>query len=97
LAYADYPTTVATFDNETSRRGRSAASRQGSAFQRSHEENSDQMMKAFNSGDATTFFSAWKSIIPAHVQENNPEAHRIEFLLQVYFAIYPKLAKTGVK
>ena len=43
----------------------------------------------FDEGRCGQFFSLWTRGVPAHVRHQSLDAHRAEFYLRVYFAVYP--------
>lgn len=49
------------------------------------------LMKFFNLGRKNEFFKIWKRIIPNHIRLREPPIQKLEFYIQVYFAIYPLL------
>ena len=53
------------------------------------------LLKFFNYGRKNEFFKSWKRIIPNHIRMREPPLQKLEFYLQVYFAIYPLLYRDG--
>ena len=53
------------------------------------------LLKFFNYGRKAEFFKSWKRIIPNHIRLREPPLQKLEFYLQVYFAIYPLLYRDG--
>ena len=53
------------------------------------------LLKFFNYGRKNEFFKSWKRIIPNHIRMREPPLQKLEFYLQVYFAIYPILYRDG--
>ena len=53
------------------------------------------LLKFFNYGRKNEFFKSWKRIIPNHIRLREPPLQKLEFYLQVYFAIYPLLYRDG--
>ena len=53
------------------------------------------LIKFFSLGRKNDFFKNWKRIIPNHIRLREPPLQKLEFYLQVYFAIYPLLFREG--
>ena len=53
------------------------------------------LLKFFNFGRKAEFFKSWKRIIPNHIRLREPPLQKLEFYIQVYFAIYPLLYREG--
>ena len=49
------------------------------------------LLKFFGMGRKAEFFKSWKRIIPNHIRLREPPLQKLEFYIQVYFAIYPLL------
>ena len=49
------------------------------------------LIKFFNMGRKLEFLKCWKRIIPNHIRLREPPLQKLEFYIQVYFAIYPLL------
>ena len=49
------------------------------------------LLKFFGLGRKNEFFKSWKRIIPNHIRLREPPLQKLEFYIQVYFAIYPLL------
>ena len=49
------------------------------------------LVKFFSLGKKNEFFKSWKRIIPNHIRLREPPLQKLEFYIQVYFAIYPLL------
>ena len=49
------------------------------------------LIKFFGLGRKIEFFKSWKRIIPNHIRLREPPLQKLEFYIQVYFAIYPLL------
>ena len=49
------------------------------------------LIKIFSLGRKNDFFKIWNRIIPNHIRLREPPIQKIEFYLQIYFAIYPLL------
>ena len=53
------------------------------------------LLKFFNFGRKAEFFKSWKRLIPNHIRLREPPLQKLEFYIQVYFAIYPLLYRDG--
>eukprot|EP00127_Corallochytrium_limacisporum_P005185 Clim_evm2s201 gene=Clim_evmTU2s201 len=53
--------------------------------------------KAMVGGDRATFFKLWQEQVPKDVRQGLPDAQRVEFYLQVYFALFPMMFSKGLK
>ena len=51
----------------------------------------NNLMKFFGLGRKNEFFKSWKRIIPNHIRLREPSLQKLEFYIQVYFALYPLL------
>ena len=51
------------------------------------------LLKTFSLGRKNDFFKIWNRIIPNHIRLREPPIQKIEFYIQIYFAIYPSLYK----
>ena len=49
------------------------------------------LLKFFGLGKKNEFFKSWKRIIPNHIRLREPPLQKLEFYIQIYFAIYPLL------
>ena len=49
------------------------------------------LLKFFGLGRKNEFFKSWRRIIPNHIRLREPPLQKLEFYIQVYFAIYPLL------
>ena len=49
------------------------------------------LIKIFSLGRKNDFFKLWNRIIPNHIRLREPPIQKIEFYIQIYFAIYPLL------
>lgn len=55
-------------------------------------------MELFHNGKRKKFFDVWSSSLPKTIRDNDSVAQKIEFYLNIYFAIYPlKFAKGQVR
>lgn len=49
----------------------------------------EALLGALDAGRAAQFFALWARGVPAHVRHQSLDAHRVEFYLRVYFAVFP--------
>lgn len=47
------------------------------------------ILNAFINGSSDQFTSEWVDYVPLETRAANPELQRLEFMVQVYFALYP--------
>jgi hypothetical protein len=50
----------------------------------------------FNSGKKAEFFRIWNRLIPTHIKQREPTLEKLDFFLQIYFAVYPILPNVVV-
>ncbi|MCQ2819755.1 MAG: hypothetical protein MJ252_21025 [archaeon] len=60
------------------------------------EINEQKILKIFSSGKKSEFFKHWNRIIPSHIKSKDPQLGKLEFYLEIYFAIFPILDKKVV-
>ena len=53
------------------------------------------LLKFFNLGRKNEFLKNWRRLIPNHIRIREPPLQKLEFYIQVYFAIYPLLYRDG--
>eukprot|EP00966_Prymnesium_polylepis_P001344 30829-Prymnesium_polylepis.1 len=49
----------------------------------------DRMLKSLERGDRAETFKLWDNFVPPLVRRSDRDAQKLEFYLNVYFAIYP--------
>ncbi|BFZ23969.1 hypothetical protein BsWGS_27008 [Bradybaena similaris] len=49
----------------------------------------NQMLEFLNEGRGDLFFKLWNEYLPAQVKDEDSVSQKLEFYLQIYFAIYP--------
>ncbi|KAJ3192998.1 LisH domain-containing protein armc9, partial [Dinochytrium kinnereticum] len=91
LNYADYPTTLSAFDVEARLKGRSILQQDSESIIESSEtlNSQNQFMLPFQEGDREKFFALWDDRFPASLRETDPLYQRMEFQINIYFAIFP--------
>ena len=48
-----------------------------------------QMLELYHEGKGDLFFKLWKEYLPPAVRDSDSVAQKLEFYLNIYFAIYP--------
>ncbi|KAI8909347.1 hypothetical protein DFJ77DRAFT_442276 [Powellomyces hirtus] len=94
LLFADYNTTLDTFTAESAAKGRPADQPPESTATNDHSTTTlasihSAFLTAFRTGDRSAFFSLWDiHFPPSSLSSPDPVFHTLEFLLNIYFAIY---------
>ena len=47
------------------------------------------MLQLFQNGHADEFFAVWEQFLPSKIRNEDAVAQKLEFYLNIYFAIYP--------
>ena len=89
LLKKEYYKTLDSFQEEISQKIRQKTYYKGSFL----DITESNLLKAFSLGRKIDFFKIWNRIIPNHIRLREPPIQKIEFYIQVYFAIYPSLYK----
>jgi hypothetical protein len=56
------------------------------------ETNLESLLEShFSAGKKVEFFQIWNRMIPSHIKLRESNVEKVEFFLQIYFAIYPIL------
>ena len=85
----EYNKTLDTFQNELSEKIKSEK-----YYSMSFKEINDSILiNSFNTGNKIEFFQQWNRMIPNHMKLNEPAINRLDFFLEIYFAIYPILGE----
>ena len=85
----EYNKTLDVFQNELSEKIKSEK-----YFSMSFKEINDTILiNSFNTGNKIEFFQQWNRMIPNHMKLNEPAINRLDFFLEIYFAIYPILGE----
>ena len=62
----------------------------GKYYSTSYKEISDtSLLKHFESGNKIEFFKQWKRLIPNHMKLIEPTLCKLDFYLEIYFALFP--------
>ena len=54
------------------------------------------LLKNFDLGNKTEFMNQWKRMIPNHMKVIEPSLNKIDFYIEIYFAIYPLLKSNTI-
>ena len=85
----EYNKTLDVFQNELSEKIKSEK-----YYSMSFKEINDTILiNSFNTGNKIEFFQQWNRMIPNHMKLNEPAINRLDFFLEIYFAIYPILGE----
>ncbi len=87
LLKKEYYKTLDSFQEEISQKIRQKTYYKGSFL----DLTESNLLKTFSLGRKIDFFKIWNRIIPNHIRLREPPIQKIEFYIQVYFAIYPLL------
>lgn len=52
-------------------------------------DSQNELLEKFKSGNAVDFFAIWEKYLPAKIRNDDAVAQKLEFYLNIYFAIYP--------
>ncbi|XP_051873908.1 lisH domain-containing protein ARMC9 isoform X2 [Pristis pectinata] len=97
LKFAAFEETLNMFDKECKNKGKTIPKPPVSAGQNLKTLRIQKnLLEAFDDGNRKAFFKLWEHHILPHVRENDQLLQKLEFHLQVHFAIYP-LKNTGGK
>ncbi|KXS11593.1 hypothetical protein M427DRAFT_424463 [Gonapodya prolifera JEL478] len=87
LEYASFSDTLDAMETESAAKGRPLKDR-GVADEEARRALRDAMRSHFLTGDADAFFALWDSRLHPVARES-VEGAKVEFLLRIYFAVYP--------
>ncbi|KAJ3128065.1 pH-response regulator protein palA/rim20 [Nowakowskiella sp. JEL0407] len=93
LAFADYKKSIQVFDDEAYGKGR----RGQDQFKTDHHKETNNTLDgilnhfilAFREGDRSGFFELWDTHFPMTTRMNDPLFQKLEFILSIYFAVFP--------
>ena len=81
----EYNKTLDSFQEELAEKIKS-----GKFYLSSYKDISDTLLiKYFDSGNKIEFFKQWKRVIPNHMKLIEPTLCKLDFYLEIYFALYP--------
>ena len=85
----EYNKTLDVFQNELSEKIKNEK-----YYSMSFKEINDSILiNSFNQGNKIEFFQQWNRMIPNHMKLNEPAINRLDFFLEIYFAIFPILGE----
>ncbi|XP_053379152.1 lisH domain-containing protein ARMC9-like isoform X2 [Mercenaria mercenaria] len=95
LDFGGFDKTLQNFDKEISSKGKPVASAEGKGpVSQKQLAAQNGLMELFHNGKRKRFFDVWNSSLPKSLRDNDSVAQKLEFYLNIYFAIYPlKFAK----
>lgn len=90
LDFGGFDGTLAEFDRECREKNKPV----GTLDKRAHGDDKlvvaqNQMLEFFHEGKGDLFFKLWHDYLPSTVQDTDSVAQKLEFYLNIYFAIYP--------
>ena len=86
------------FQRERSRAEKPLDNNRGPASR--HKPSGDlffELMAFFEDGDRVNFYRLYDACIPTQYRLTDPDAQKVEFWLQIYFAVFPALPSAGGK
>ncbi|KND02511.1 uncharacterized protein SPPG_02969 [Spizellomyces punctatus DAOM BR117] len=89
LVFANYSKTIDIFDAECGDKGRPVDASDGGGVESTLEEAENRFLISFRNGDRAAFFALWDDQFPSSVRASDPLYQKLEFLLSVYFAVFP--------
>uniref|UniRef100_A0A6I8SKE1 LisH domain-containing protein ARMC9 n=1 Tax=Xenopus tropicalis TaxID=8364 RepID=A0A6I8SKE1_XENTR len=90
LNFGEFQETLETFTKECKTKGKQLPKTSGLALRESKTLLIQKdLITAFEDGDIKEFFALWQEHIPVETQNTNPVAQKLEFYLQIHFAIFP--------
>ncbi|XP_032821750.1 lisH domain-containing protein ARMC9 isoform X2 [Petromyzon marinus] len=89
LNFMEYEETVKALDRECSSKGKAVPKSGGVMKDSNVLLVQGELLSAFDQGERTEFFVLWGENIPGTLCDSDPTAQKLEFYLQIHFAIYP--------
>ena len=81
----DYTKTIDSYQEELGEKIKS-----GKFYSSNYKDISDSsLLNFFESGNKTEFFKQWKRLIPNHMKLIEPALCKLDFYLEIYFALFP--------
>ena len=81
----DYTKTIDSYQEELGEKIKS-----GKFYSTTYKDISDSsLLSYFESGNKTEFFKQWKRLIPNHMKLIEPTLCKLDFYLEIYFALFP--------
>ncbi|XP_063714114.1 lisH domain-containing protein ARMC9-like isoform X2 [Symsagittifera roscoffensis] len=88
LDYASYSDTLESFKSECVSKGRPNPQTSGIKSDQKKNEIQRDLLSLFHSGSRREFFLLWNESLPQVTREKDQLCQKLEFYLQIYFAIY---------
>ncbi|XP_018096826.1 lisH domain-containing protein ARMC9 isoform X1 [Xenopus laevis] len=96
LNFGEFQETLECFSKECKIKGKLLPRTSGSSLRESKTLLIQKdLITAFEDGDIKEFFALWQEHIPVETQNTNPVAQKLEFYLQIHFAIFPLKQSQG--
>ncbi|KAG8445016.1 hypothetical protein GDO86_009963 [Hymenochirus boettgeri] len=90
LSFAEFYETLQSFSNECKVKGKPLPRNSGSALRESKTLLIQKdLVNAFEDGTRNVFFELWEKYIPLDTRNTDKVAQKLEFYLQIHFAIFP--------
>ncbi|KAI1891548.1 hypothetical protein AGOR_G00144930 [Albula goreensis] len=90
LVFGEFVETVNLFEKECKTKGKPVPKISGSILNNSKTLIIQKdMLSSFEDGDGKVFLELWNRNIPPDIRDFDPVAQKLEFHLQIHFAIYP--------
>ncbi|XP_052213977.1 lisH domain-containing protein ARMC9-like isoform X2 [Dreissena polymorpha] len=95
LDFGGFDKTLQNFDKEISGKGKPLSTTEGKGpVSQKQLTAQNEMLEAFHNGKRQKFFDLWSKTLPRPLLDSDSVAQKIEFYLNIYFAVYPiKFAK----
>ncbi|KAM5164049.1 lisH domain-containing protein ARMC9 isoform 2-T3 [Mantella aurantiaca] len=96
LSFGEFSDTLKSFAKECKVKGKPLPKSDGSATRDSKTLLIQKdLLSAFEDGDRKTFFDMWEEHVPTETRSNDPLAQKLEFYLNIHFAIFPLKNNVG--
>lgn len=90
LDFGGFDKTLQNFEKEISSKGKPLSTQDAKGpISQKQLAAQNELLVLFHNGKRKTFFDLWKESLPKTVHDNDSVAQKIEFYLNIYFAIYP--------
>ncbi|KAM9316940.1 lisH domain-containing protein ARMC9 [Gastrophryne carolinensis] len=90
LNFGEFQETLKSFTKECKVKGKPLPKNEASATRDSKTLLIQKdLLNAFEDGDRKSFFEKWEEYVPADSRSNDPMAQKLEFYLNIHFAIFP--------
>ncbi|XP_046564710.1 lisH domain-containing protein ARMC9-like [Haliotis rubra] len=90
LTFGDFDRSVSTFEDECSEKGKPISTQDvRPKSNKKLQTVQNEMMDHFRQGKRRIFFEQWTDFLPSTVRDEDSVAQKLEFYLNIYFAVYP--------